>query len=90
MLYGSMLFIIVKTKRSCGRFLVMALAIIATNLLCFTPGVLQIQMGYEATQVLYITLWFANSVVNPIIYLAIHPKTREYVKRTVRILKAGK
>ena len=72
----------------------MALAIIATNLLCFTPGVLLdigiIQMGYEATQVLYITLWFANSVVNPIIYLAIHPKTREYVKRTVRILKAGK
>ena len=94
LMYGAMLFIIVKTKRSCGRFLLMALAIIGTNLLCFTPGVLLdigiSKMGYKETQVFYITLWFTNGVVNPIIYLAIHPNTREYVRRTAKILKAGR
>ena len=39
LMYGFMLFIIVKTKRSCGRLLVLSTAIVGTNLMCFTPAV---------------------------------------------------
>ena len=87
LMYGSMLFIIVKSRRSCGRFLYIALGIIATNLLCFSPGVLTdfgiLKLGYEASQVFYITIWFANGVINPVIYLAIHPKTKEFFRLKV-------
>ena len=84
LMYGFMLFVIVKTKRSCGRFLVVALGIIATNLICFTPGVLIdigiVKMGYETTQILYVTFWYVNGIFNPLIYVASHPRTRDYIK----------
>ena len=85
LMYGSMLFIIIKSRRSCGRFLLLSVGIIGSNLAFFAPGILMdiniVEMGYEATQVLYITFWYVNGVINPLIYVAIHPKTKEFVKK---------
>ena len=85
LMYGSMLFMIVKTKRSCGRFLFLSFGIIGSNLLCFTPGVFTdlgiLRMGYEATLVIDITFWYVNGVINPLLYVAIHPRTAEFVKK---------
>ena len=83
-MYGYMLLIIFKTKRSCGHFLVVSLGIISTNLVCIIPEVItdigNVQMGYKVTQVFYVTLWYVNGVLNPLIYVASHPKTIKYVK----------
>ena len=61
LMYVLMLFTIVKTKRSCGRFLVLSTAVIGTNILCFTPTVTRIfvteEMSYKATQILRVTVW---------------------------------
>ena len=83
LMYGTMLFIIVRTKRSCGRFLFTASGIIATNLIFYTPGVIfdmGLQIGYKATQIVYVTFWYVNGVINPIIYVGSHPKTCEFFK----------
>ena len=47
LMYVLMLFTIVRTKRSCGRFLVLSTAIIGTNILCFTPMVTRIFVTEE-------------------------------------------
>lgn len=81
--YSVMLIIIIKTKKSCGQFLVVSVAIIATNLLAYSPTVIinmaqNYEMSYEVSQVLFATLWYINGVANPLIYVAVHPKTRKY------------
>ena len=88
LMYGSMLFIIVKTSRSCGYFLFISASIIGSNLLCFAPGTISyfgvVKMRYETSQILNVTFWYVNGVLNPIIYLAIHPKTRAFVRKSIR------
>lgn len=82
-MYGTMLFIILKTRRSCGRFLFTASGIIATSIIFYTPGVIfdmGLEIGYKATQVFYVTFWYVNGVINPLIYVGSHPKTWEFIK----------
>ena len=76
--------VIIKTKKSCGQFLVVSVAIITTNLLAYSPTVIinmteNYEMSYEVSQVLFGTLWYINGVANPLIYVAAHPKTRKYI-----------
>ena len=83
--YAMIFLIIIKTKRSFGKFLVLSFVIIATNLIAYTPSAIidmaeGIQMSYEVFQVMYITLWYINGVTNPLIYVVAHPKTREYLR----------
>ena len=83
--YVLMFAIIMKTKRSCGRFLVVSAVIIATNLLAYSPSIIiemtdSIEMSYEVSQVMFATLWYINGVINPLLYVATHPKTREDIK----------
>ena len=82
LMYIIMLSIVVKTKRSCGWFLVIAIAVIATSLLSYTPTVLAelgvLNMSYEVSQILYTTFWYTNGIANPLIYVATHPKTRKF------------
>ena len=83
LMYGTMLIIIVKTRRPCGRFLLTAFGIISTNLIFYTPGViidLGLKIEYRATQIVCVTFWYVNGVINPLIYVGSHPKTMEYVK----------
>ena len=87
LMYGTMLVIIIKTKRPCGRFLFTAFAIIATNMIFYAPGViidLGLKIGYKATQVVSVTFWYVNGVINPLIYVGSHPKTWEYAKSKFR------
>ena len=84
LMYVFMLFIIVKAKISCGRFLILSTAIVATNILCFTPTVTRIfvskEMSYKATQILRVTCWYLNGIFNPLIYFLSHPKTRDFLR----------
>ena len=84
LMYGSMLFVIVKTEKSCGRFLLFSTAIIATNILCFTPQIItslaNVRVNYMASQVLFVTAWYLNGIFNPLIYFINHPKTRDFVR----------
>ena len=84
LMYVSMLFIIVKAKRSCGRFLMLSSAIVGTNILCFSPMVTLIfvneEMSYKATHILRVTFWYLNGIFNPLIYFLSHPKTRDYLR----------
>ena len=84
LMYGFMLFKIVKSKRSCGRFLVLTTAIVGTNLLCFTPTLtksfVNVGMSYMASQVLFVTVWYLNGIFNPLIYFLNHPKTRNFLR----------
>ena len=91
LMYGTMLFIIVNNKRSCGRFLLLSTGIIGTNLLCFTPGIITnfgaIDMSYITTQVLYVTVWYMNGIFNPLIYFLSHPRTKNYLRSSFFIWK---
>ena len=91
LMYGSMLFAIAKTRRSCGRFLALSTAIVGTNLLCFTPAVTRnfgyLGMSYMASQVLFVTVFYLNGVFNPLIYFLIHPKTRDYFASNCAMVK---
>ena len=85
LMYGIMLFIIIRTRRRCGRFLVTATGIIMTSLLAYSPSVIattwNISLSYEVSQILTVTVFYTNGVVNPLIYVYIaHPATRNYVK----------
>ena len=80
LMYVIMLFIIVKTRRSCGRFLIISTAIVATNILCFTPTVANLELSYKATQILRVTCWYLNGIFNPLIYFLSHPKTRDFLR----------
>ena len=93
LMYGCMLFVIVKTKRPCGRFLLLSTAIVGTNMLCFTPTVITLlvtlDMSYEATQILFVTVWYANGIFNPLIYFLSHPRTRELFRSSSILTKLG-
>ena len=83
LMYGAMLIILIQAKRPCGRFLFTAFGIIATNLIFYTPGVIMdmgLKLGYKASQVVVVTFWYVNGVINPLIYVGSHPKTLEFVK----------
>ena len=84
LMYGFMLFKIAKTKRSCGRFLILSTTIVGTNLLCFTPTLtnsfVDLDMSYKTSQVLFVTVWYLNGIFNPLIYFLNHPKTRAFLR----------
>ena len=90
LLYGTMLYFIIKTKRSCGRFLLTACGIISTSLIFYIPGVIldtaKLRIGYKATQVIYVTFWYVNGVLNPLIYVGSHPKTWEFIQSKLGLI----
>ena len=91
-MYGIMLFVIVRKKRSCGRFLLLSTGIIGSNMMCFTPTIITnlgaINMSYVATQLLYVTAWYMNGIFNPLIYFLSHPKTKKYLRSRFVLTKS--
>ncbi|KAL5271534.1 hypothetical protein ACHWQZ_G001975 [Mnemiopsis leidyi] len=85
LMYGVMLWFIVRNKLKCGRFLITASGIILTSLLSYSPSLIaniwNISLGYEISQILTVTLYYINGIVNPMIYVAIHPAAQSYVMR---------
>ena len=83
LMYGIMLFIIVRKRRRCGWFLLTSTGIIATSLLAYSPSVIantwDVPLSYEVSQILTVTVYYINGIVNPIIYVLTHPVTRKYV-----------
>ena len=83
-LYVIMLFVVIRRTDLGGRFLLTASMIITTNLLAYLPSVIiatwNISFTYEVSQVLTVTLAYINTVINPVIYFATHPKVQEFGK----------
>jgi hypothetical protein len=84
LLYSVMLLIIFKKRRRCGWFLVTSTGIIVTSMLSYSPTVIanawNVPLSYEASQILTVTLYYTNGIVNPIVYVVAHPATRRYLK----------
>ena len=82
-MYSVMLVVIVRNNRPRGHFLIIAIGITATNLLSYFPSIIadffKISMSYETGQILTVTFWYTNGIMNPLIYVASHPQTRKYV-----------
>ena len=84
LLYVMMLIIVIRQSRRIGRFLVTATGIITTSLLTYCPTVISatwnISLSYEVAQILTVTVYYLNGILNPLIYVATHPVTRDYLK----------
>ena len=86
-MYIIMLIIIIKNKRQFGRFLAISSGIIVSSLLSYAPTVIAIAwsvpMSYEVSQILTVTLYYVNGIINPMVYFVAHPRTRQYVGRVL-------
>ena len=84
LMYGMMLFIIIKTKQRCGRFLITATGIIMTSILSYSPSIIadifSIPLSYEVSQILTVTVFYLNGVFNPLIYVLAHPMMQKHIK----------
>ena len=80
LLYLTMLSIIIATRRPCRRFLITALCIILANLVTYSPSTISYiwdtHTSYEVTQILNVTVFYTNGVIN----LATHPATKRYLR----------
>ena len=83
-MYVIMLVVVFRKTDLGGRFLLTATLIVTTNLLAYMPSVIiaawDTSFSYEVSQVLTVTLAYINTVINPVIYFATHPKVQEFVK----------
>ena len=87
-MYVAMLFFIIKNKIRSGRFLITASGIVLTGLISYSPSLIanvwNVPLGYEVSQLLTITLYYINGIVNPVIYVAAHPATKEHINDWLR------
>ena len=84
-MYIIMLMFIVKNRSlKINRFLITTTAIIMTSLLAYFPTIIadiwDIPMSYEVSQVLTITLYYVNGIINPAIHVLAHPATEKSIK----------
>ena len=83
-LYITMLVFIIRSRLKFNRFLITATAIIMTSLLAYFPTVIaniwDIPMSYEVSQILTITLFYMNGIVNPVIHVLVHPATERSIR----------
>ncbi|KAL5261037.1 hypothetical protein ACHWQZ_G006926 [Mnemiopsis leidyi] len=90
-MYSIMFIIIIRKRRRVGRFLIMASGIILSSLISYLPSIIvntwNVEMSYEVAQILTITLYYINGIVNPLIYFVAHPATRRQVRNLTVVLK---
>ena len=82
-MYTIMLGTICHHKVKCKRFFITSTAIVVTGLIAYLPSALasmfDIPMSYEFSQVATVTLYYSNSIINPIIYFCFHPRTKDAI-----------
>ena len=85
LMYSAMITTIVSKRLSCKRIFVVTTLVVITGLLSYLPSILTglvgLRMGYKGMQVLTVTVFYANSLSNPVIYLASHPSITQYLRR---------
>ena len=90
-MYTVMLAIIIKSSRHFGRFLAISSGIIVSSLISYAPTVIglawNVPMSYEVSQILTVTLFYINGIINPLVYFVAHPKTRAYAGRSTGALR---
>ena len=91
LMYGIMLAIILQKRRRAGWFLCISSGIILTSLISYLPSIVvntwDVHISYEVAQILTITLYYINGIVNPFIYFVAHPATRKQVRNLTVVLK---
>ena len=79
-----MLLVVIRRTDRGGRFLFTATLIIMTSMIAYLPSVIiatwDISFSYEMSQVLTVTVYYINGIVNPLIYVATHPAAKKYAK----------
>ena len=84
LMYGMMLVIIIRKRRRCGWFLMTSTGIIVTSLLSYSPTVIAntwtVPLTYEVSQILTVTVYYTNGIVNPLIYVIAHPVTQRFAR----------
>ena len=90
-MYGIMLAIILKKRRRVGWFLCISSGIILSSLVSYSPSIIvniwNVPISYEVAQMVTITLYYINGILNPFIYFVAHPMTRNQVRNLTVVLK---
>ena len=85
LLYGIMILVIFHNNISTNRLLLSTSAIIFTGVITCIPGLLKGTFGldipYELLMVL-MTLYYANGICNPIIYMCSNPRVKKQLVET--------
>ena len=91
--YVIMFFIIIKTKRPFGRFILLSTGIVGTNLLSFTPAIVRsfvaYKLSYIASQILFVTVWYLNGIFNPLLYFINHPRSLHFFRSRFSTVESG-
>ena len=89
-LYLLLIAVIIKNKIKVTKVIITTGSIILTGMLVCIPEILMVtfnvKMSYEAAQVLTVTLYYMNSVFNPVIYFCVNPRVSQQISisRSVR------
>lgn len=88
-MYIIMITVIIKNKIKATKLILTTSVIIVTSLLTTQPFLLMssfgVQMSYEASQILTVTCYYLNGIVNPIIYLCCNTRVqKQFVAKASR------
>ena len=92
-MYITMLATICHHKVKCRRFFITSTAIVGTGLIAYLPSALasmfNIPMSYEFSQVATVTIYYSNSIINPLIYFCSHPKAKDAIVASAKGHEVG-
>ena len=84
LMYSVVLYHIQTHTVACRRLLITCSAIVVASWLAYLPSsltsIFHISLSYEVSMVLTVTMYYSNSVINPIIYFVLNPKTMRVIK----------
>ena len=82
-LYILIIVAIIKNKIKFTKVIITTTTIILTGMIVCIPEVLMatfyINMSYEVAQIFTVTLYYTNSVFNPVIYFCVNPRVSEQI-----------
>lgn len=88
-LYIFITIVMVKKKIKVTKVIISTSAIIASGMLVAIPEILMatfyLQMSYEVAQILTVTLYYTNSIFNPLIYFCLNPRVSEQISQRVSV-----
>ena len=85
-LYLLILYTIIERGISANTVVISTSIIVLTGVLTAIPGVLfqvmRIDMRYEVKNVLLVTVYYVNGIINPLVYFCFNPRVREKIRKT--------
>ena len=85
-IYLLILHTIVRKRISANTLVVSTSIIVLTGVLTSIPSLLfqvvKIDMRYEVKNVLLVTVYYVNGIINPLVYFCFNPRVREQIRQT--------